>query len=69
MTVLVDPDTFPAHVRDELRTWGAPGVEIAVVKDGVVRLADGYGRHCCVKRRQPAITARSSAHQSETDPQ
>ena len=25
--------------------------------------------HCCVKRRQPAITARSSAHQSETDPQ
>ena len=26
-------------------------------------------RHCCVKRRQPAITARSSAHQSETDPQ
>ncbi|MDQ3055795.1 MAG: hypothetical protein M3R66_18855 [Actinomycetota bacterium] len=28
-----------------------------------------YAGHCCVKRRQPAITARSSAHQSETDPQ
>ena len=36
-------DGFDEFVRDGMKSWGVPGLAIAVVKDGRVVLAKGYG--------------------------
>lgn len=38
-----DPAAFDAYVADAVETWGAPGLAVAVVKDGELLFERGYG--------------------------
>lgn len=38
-----DPDAFDAYVEAAVETWGAPGLAVAVVRDGDLLFERGYG--------------------------
>lgn len=57
---LAGEDDLDAFVRDQMRTAGIPGLGLAAARDGVVRLARGYG-FADLARRRPA-TARTPFH-------
>jgi len=40
---MADVDTFREQARLDLEQWRVPGLELAIVKDGEVLLADGFG--------------------------
>jgi CubicO group peptidase (beta-lactamase class C family) len=61
---VIDIDKLRAHTRAELGRWNVPAVELAIVKDGKVVLAEGIGRRD-VAKNLPA-TPKTRFHHGST---
>jgi len=43
LPIAAEKTVVPANIRDRMRAYGVPGVSIAVVNDGKIAWAKGYG--------------------------